>query len=604
MPAFDHLRSKTKALPNKPGVYQYFDADKTVIYVGKAKNLKKRVASYFTRQKYESGKTAVLVRKIRDLKVIVVETEWDALLLENSLIKKLQPRYNVQLRDDKTFPWICIKKERFPRVFPTRTVIDDGSRYYGPYASVRMMNAVLDLIGQLYPLRNCNYNLSEKNIKAKKFKVCLEYHLGNCLGPCEGHQTDADYDLQIAQIRDIIKGNIGSLMRHFKSLMKQHAEEYQYEKAQLIKEKIDLLAKYRAKSVIVNPRIDKTDVFSIISDEKAGYVNYLKIAQGAIVQSHTLELKKKIEENDGDLLALAIGNLMERFKSDAKEIIIPFKMSIVDSIGKENLHFLIPQRGDKKKLLELSERNARHYQMNKNKVVHEQAQASRLTRPLEQIKKDLRLKVLPTHIECFDNSNIQGAFPVAAMVVFKNGKPSKKEYRHYNIKTVEGPDDYASMEEVVLRRYQLLLKVKAPLPQLIVIDGGKGQLSAARRSLKQLKLTGTISIIGIAKRLEEIYFPNDPVPLHLNKRSESLKIIQQLRNEAHRFAITHHRNKRVKETIGSELLNIKGVGSSTTGALLKHFRSVKKIREANQEEISKIIGKTKGAAVFNYLKSH
>jgi len=604
MPTYDHLRSKTKALPNKPGVYQYFDADKTVIYVGKAKNLKKRVASYFTRQKYESGKTAVLVRKIRDLKVIVVETEWDALLLENSLIKKLQPRYNVQLRDDKTFPWICIKKERFPRVFPTRTVIDDGSRYYGPYASVRMMNAVLDLIGQLYPLRNCNYNLSEKNIKAKKFKVCLEYHLGNCLGPCEGHQADTDYELQIAQIRDIIKGNIGSLMKHFKSLMKQHAEEYQYEKAQLLKEKIDLLAKYKAKSVIVNPRIDKTDVFSIISDEKAGYVNYLKIAQGAIVQSHTLELKKKIEENDEDLLALAIGNLMERFESDAKEIIIPFKMSIVDSIGKENLHFLIPQRGDKKKLLELSERNARHYQMNKNKVVHEQAQASRLNRPLEQIKKDLRLKVLPTHIECFDNSNIQGAFPVAAMVVFKNGKPSKKEYRHYNIKTVEGPDDYASMQEVVLRRYQRLLKVKAPLPQLIVIDGGKGQLSAARKSLKQLKLTGTISIIGIAKRLEEIYFPNDSVPLHLNKRSESLKIIQRLRNEAHRFAITHHRNKRVKETIGSELLNIKGVGSSTTSALLKHFRSVKKIREANQEEISKIIGKTKGAAVFNYLKSH
>jgi len=604
MPAFDHLRTKTKALPNKPGVYQYLDADKTVIYVGKAKNLKKRVASYFTRQNYESGKTAVLVRKIRDLKVIVVETEWDALLLENSLIKKLQPRYNVQLRDDKTFPWICIKKERFPRVFPTRTVINDGSRYYGPYASVRMMNAILDLIGQLYPLRNCNYNLSEKNIKAKKFKVCLEYHLGNCLGPCEGHQTDADYDLQIVQIRDIIKGNIASLMRHFKSLMKQYAKEYQYEKAQLIKEKVDLLAKYKAKSVIVNPRIDKTDVFSIISDEKAGYVNYLKIVKGAIVQSHTLELKKKIEENDEDLLELAIGNLMERFESDAKEIIIPFKMSIVDSIGKENLHFLIPQRGDKKKLLELSERNARHYQMNKNKVVHEQAQASRLNRPLEQIKKDLRLKELPTHIECFDNSNIQGAFPVAAMVVFKNGKPSKKEYRHYNIKTVEGPDDYASMEEVVLRRYQRLLKAKAPLPQLIVIDGGKGQLSAARRSLKQLNLTGIISIIGIAKRLEEIYFPNDSVPLHLNKRSESLKIIQQLRNEAHRFGITHHRNKRVKETIGSELLNIKGVGSSTTEALLRHFRSVKKIREANQEELSKIIGKAKGGAIFKYFKSH
>ena len=603
MQVSEQLRSKTMALPNKPGVYQYLDSDKTVIYVGKAKNLKKRVASYFTRQKHESGKTAVLVRKIRDLKFIVVETEWDAMLLENSLIKKLQPRYNVQLRDDKSFPWICIKKERYPRVFTTRTIVNDGSKYYGPYASVKMMNAVLDLIGQLYPLRNCNYNLSEQNVKARKFKVCLEYHLGNCLGPCERLQTDTDYDLQIAQIRDIIKGNIASLVLHFKRLMNQYAKERHFEKAQLVKDKIDLLAKYRAKSVIVNPRIDKTDVFSIISDDRAGYVNYLRVGKGAIVYSHTLELKKKIEESDEDLLALAIGNLMERFESDAREVIVPFKMGITDSMSDKNINFLVPQRGDKKKLVELSARNARHYQMNKNKIIHQQAQPEKLTRPLKQIKKDLRLKVLPTHIECFDNSNIQGAFPVAAMVVFKNGKPSKKDYRHYNIKTVEGPDDCASMEEVVFRRYQRLTKSEAPLPQLIVIDGGKGQLNAARKSLRKLKLTGTISIIGIAKRLEEIYFPNDPVPLHLNKRSESLKIIQQLRNEAHRFGITHHRNKRIKETVVSELLCIKGVGLSSTEALLKHFRSVKKIREASQDEIGSVVGKTKGAAVFNYFQS-
>jgi len=603
MKVSDHLRSKIKTLPDKPGVYQYYDAENQIIYVGKAKNLKKRVASYFTQQKYESGKTAVLVRKIRDIKVIVVDTEWDALLLENSLIKKLQPRYNIQLRDDKSFPWICIKKERFPRVFATRTILKDGSKYYGPYASVKMMNAILELIRRLYPLRNCNYNLAEENIKAKKFKVCLEYHLGNCLGPCEGLQTDTDYNLQIEHIRDIIKGNTFSLLKHFKALMKEHAANYHFEKAQMIKEKIDLLAKYRAKSVIVNPQIDKTDVFSIVSDEKAGYVNYLKIAKGAIVQSHTLELKKKIEESDEDMLALAIGNLMERFESDAKEVIVPFKMSVADSVDNDNLKFLIPQRGDKKKLLELSQHNAKHYQLNKNKVIHERAQTSRIERPLEQIKKDLRLKELPTHIECFDNSNIQGAFPVAAMVVFKNGRPSKKDYRHYNIKTVVGPDDYASMEEVVYRRYKRLLDEKAPLPQLIVIDGGKGQLSAARKSLYKLELTGIISIIGIAKRLEEIYFPNDSVPLYLDKRSESLKIIQRLRNEAHRFGITHHRNKRVKETVKSELLSIQGIGASSSEALLKHFHSVKKIRAADQEEISTVVGAAKGMMVFNYFKN-
>ncbi len=518
------------------------------------------------------------------------------------LIKKHQPRYNIQLRDDKTYPWICIKKERFPRVFPTRTILKDGSKYYGPYASVRMMNAILDLIKQLYPLRNCNYNLSNENIKAKKFKVCLEYHLGNCLGPCEDLQSEEDYDIQVKQIRDIIKGNISSLMKHFKELMKKHATAYQFEKAQLIKEKIDLLVDYKAKSVIVNPKIDNTDVFSIVSDEQAGYVNYLKIVKGAIVQSHTIELKKKIEETDEDILAFAISDIMERFDSSAKEIIVPFKLHVADSITNDTLKFLVPLKGDKKKLVDLSERNAKHYQLNKKKVIHDQNRSANLTRPLEQLQKDLRLKELPTHIECFDNSNFQGAFPVAAMVVFINGKPRKKEYRHYNIKTVEGPDDYASMEEVVSRRYTRLLKEKKPLPQLIVIDGGKGQLSAARKSLKELNLSGTISIIGIAKRLEEIYFPNDSVPLYLDKKSESLKIIQRLRNEAHRFGITHHRNKRVKETVKSELLDIKGIGPSATTALLKHFNSVKRIREASREELGKVIGASKGNDVFKYFK--
>ena len=602
MTVSDHLRSKIRTLPDKPGVCQYYDAEKVVIYVGKAKSLKKRVVTYFTRQKYESGKTAVLVRKIRDLKYIVVDTEWDALLLENSLIKKYQPRYNVQLRDDKSFPWICIKKERFPRVFPTRTIKQDGSKYYGPYASVKMMNAILDLIRRLYPLRNCNYNLSEENIKAKKFKICLEYHLGNCLGPCEDLQSEEDYDLQVKHIRDIIKGNIYSLMKHFKSLMKEHADKYQFEKAQLIKDKIVLLEKYKAKSVIVNPSIDQTDVFSIASDEKAAYVNYLKVVKGAIVQSHTIELKKKIEEEDEDLLALAIGNLMERFESTAREIIVPFRLGIADSIKDQTLRFLVPQRGDKKKLLELSQQNARHYQLNKNKIIHDQSRLANVTRPLEQLKRDLRLKEIPRHIECFDNSNIQGSFPVAAMVVFKNGNPRKREYRHYNIKTVEGPDDYASMEEVVLRRYRRLIEEKSPLPQLIVVDGGKGQLSAAIKSLEKLNLVGSIGIIGIAKRLEEIYFPNDPVPLYLDKRSESLKILQRLRNEAHRFGITHHRNKRVKETVKSELLNIKGIGGTTATTLLRHFRSVKNIKAADKEEIQEIIGAVKGEVVHEYFR--
>ncbi|MBL4656837.1 MAG: excinuclease ABC subunit UvrC [Flavobacteriales bacterium] len=602
MAASDHILARIKALPDKPGVYQYYDADQVLLYVGKAKSLKKRVSSYFTKQKYESGKTAVLVRKIRDLKYIVVDTEWDALFLENSLIKKHQPRYNIQLRDDKSFPWICIKKERFPRVFPTRTILKDGSKYYGPYASVRVMNAILDLIKQLYPLRNCNYNLSEENIKNKKFKVCLEYHLGNCLGPCEGLQSVEDYDIQVEQIRQIIKGNISALMKHYKELMKKHAEAYQYEKAQLIKEKLDLLTNYKAKSVIVNPKIDNTDVFSIVSDESAGYVNYLKIIKGAITQTFTIELKKKIEETDEDMLALAIGDIMDRFDSSAKEIIVPFKLDVTESISENDLKFLVPQKGDKKKLLELSERNAKHYQLNKKKVIHEQNRSASLTRPLEQLKKDLRLKETPTHIECFDNSNFQGSFPVAAMVVFINGKPRKKEYRHYNIKTVEGPDDFASMEEVVYRRYKRLLEEKKPLPQLIVIDGGKGQLSAARKSLKELNLSGTISIIGIAKRLEEIYFPNDSVPLYLDKKSESLKIIQRLRNEAHRFGITHHRNKTVKETVKSELLDIKGIGASTTEVLLKHFNSVKRIREASKQELGKVIGASKAADVYKHFK--
>jgi excinuclease ABC subunit C len=594
----EHISGILRGLPDSPGVYQYYDSEGKILYVGKAKSLKKRVASYFKDQ-HENGKTAVLVRKIADIKYILVNTELDALLLENNLIKKYQPRYNVMLKDDKTYPWICIKNERFPRVFPTRNVIRDGSTYFGPYASVKVMNTVLDLVRQLFRLRNCSLNLSEENIRAGKFKVCLEYHIGNCKGPCVAYESEEEYNETIAQIRDIIKGNISSVSRHLKTLMQQHIEKLEYEKAQVIKEKIDALEKFQSKSTVVSPTITNVDVYSIISDEKTAYVNFLKVVNGSIIQGHTIELKKKLDESDEELLTLAIAELRERFHSEAKEIIVPLGIS-TEFPG---ISFLIPQRGDKKHLLDLSERNVDYYRREKQKQENLIDPERHTKRILETMKKDLHLLEEPRHIECFDNSNFQGAHPVAAMTVFKDCKPSKKDYRHFNIKTVEGPDDFASMEEIIYRRYKRVLEEQQSLPQLIVIDGGKGQLSAALTSLEKLGLRGKIAIIGIAKRLEEIYFPGDPIPMYLDKRSETLKIIQQIRDEAHRFGITHHRSKRDKATLKTELTEIPGISNGSAQKLLSHFKSVKRVKEATEEELSTVIGKAKGKVVAEFYKN-
>ena len=595
----DHIQSIIRTLPDNPGVYQYFDVDGKIIYVGKAKNLKKRVSSYFNKDQYENGKTQVLVKKISDIKFIIVDTEIDALLLENNLIKKYQPRYNVLLKDDKTYPWICIKNERFPRVFSTRIVVKDGSSYFGPYASVRVMNMVLDLIKQLYKLRNCNLKLEDSAIKANKFKVCLEYHIGNCKAPCVGKETIIEYDQTIAEIKEIIKGNISTVAKHLKALLQQRIEKMDFENAQLIKEKINLLEKFQSKSTVVSPTINNVDVFSIVSDEKAGYVNFLKVINGAIIQGHTIELKKKLDESDEELLTLAIAELRERFNSDSKEVIIPFALETVFP----NVEFTIPQRGDKKHLLELSERNVKYYKNEKIKQESLVDPERHTKRILEQMKKDLHLTQEPRHIECFDNSNFQGAFPVAAMTVFKDAKPSKKEYRHFNIKTVEGPDDFASMEEVIYRRYKRVLEEKLPLPELIVIDGGKGQLSSAMESLEKLGLRGKVGIIGIAKKLEEIYFPNDSIPIYLDKRSETLKIIQQIRDEAHRFGITQHRSKRDKGTLKTELTEIEGISTATAQKLLTHFKSVKNIKEAKEPELAEVIGKAKAKSVFLFYNT-
>nr|WP_299170658.1 excinuclease ABC subunit UvrC [uncultured Allomuricauda sp.] len=592
MPKPPSISVQISALPNNPGVYQFYDTEGKILYVGKAKNLKKRVSSYFNK-KQEYGKTRVLVKKIDSIKHIVVATESDALLLENNLIKKLMPRYNVLLKDDKSYPWICIKKERFPRVFSTRKLIKDGSEYYGPYTSMKTVRTLLDLVRSLYPLRTCNYDLSEEKIAAGKYKVCLEFHLGNCLGPCEGLQSEEDYQKQIEDIRQIIKGNFKSSLQSFKTQMKELANQMEFEKAQRIKDKIEILENYQAKSTVVNPKINNVDVFTIISDETHAYVNFLQLSHGAIIRSHTMEIKKKLDETNEELLQLAITEIRQRFKSQSSEIYLQFPVMV-----EEDLKITLPKLGDKRRILELSERNARFFRQDRFKQIKITDPDRHTKRIMAQMKADLRLSSEPTHIECFDNSNIQGSDPVAACVVFKNGKPSKKEYRHFNIKTVEGPDDFASMEEVVFRRYKRLLNEDEPLPQLIVIDGGKGQLSSALKSLDILGLRGKIAIIGIAKRLEEIYFPEDPIPLYLDKKSESLKIIQQLRNEAHRFGITHHRNKRSKAAIDSELENIEGIGKKTAEQLLQQFKSVKRIKEATIESLAESIGMAKAKKIY------
>lgn len=591
------VRLQISTLPNAPGVYQYYDKNRKLLYVGKAKDLKKRVASYFTKT-LDNTKTRVLVKKIALVKHIVVETETDALLLENNLIKKYQPRYNVLLKDDKSYPWICIKKESFPRVFMTRQMIKDGSEYYGPYTSMKTVRVLMELIRGLYPLRTCNYKLSQKNIKAGKFKVCLEYHLGNCLGPCEGLQTESDYIENIDAIRNILKGNFKDSLYKFRKQMKMLADDLKFEAAQEVKEKIEVLENYQSKSMVVNPKITNVDVFSIISDEGYGYVNFLQISHGAIIRSHTMEIKKKLDETDKELLLLAIVEIRRRFNSLSKEIYVPFKLKVSEDI---KVH--VPKVGDKKHILDLSLRNAKYYRMERfkqAKIVDPERHQNRI---MAQMKKDLRLKEEPLHMECFDNSNIQGTNPVAACVVFKNGKASKKDYRKFNIKSVQGPDDYASMEEVVYRRYKRLVEEEQPLPQLIIIDGGKGQLSAALKSLDRLNLRDEIAILGIAERLEELFFPNDPIPLYLDKRSETLKVIQQMRNEAHRFGLSFHRDKRSKQALDNELQTISGIGEKTVLKLLQKFKSKKRVSEASFDELSKVIGASRAKKLIVHFRA-
>ena len=593
MKASAEIQSVLLNLTTEAGVYRFYDKEDGLLYIGKAKNLKRRVSSYFNRE-HDSFKTTYMVRKIDRIEILVVETEMDALLLENNLIKKYQPRYNILLKDDKTYPWICIKKEPFPRVFYTRTLIKDGSEYFGPYTNPKLVNTMLSFIRQIYPLRTCKFNLSQDNIKAKKFKECLEFHIGNCLAPCVGKQKASDYEKDITQIRQILKGNIRTVVQHFKDEMLNFSGKMEYEKAQLVKEKIEQLEYYQSKSSIVSPTINDVDVFCIASDKDYAYVNFFKVSSGAIIQAHAMEIKKKLDESDEELLTMAITEIRQRFHSTSKEAFlnIPLESSW------ENLKVSVPKIGDKYKLVMLCYRNAKNLQKDRIRKNEELRHRLDNRRVLEQLQSDLRLKEKPRHIECFDNSNIQGTNPVAACVVFRNAKPSKKEYRHFNIKTVEGPDDFASMEEVVFRRYKRLKEEEQDLPQLIVIDGGKGQLSSARKSLEKLGLERTIAIIGIAKRLEEIYFPGDSIPIYLDKRSESLKVIQQLRNEAHRFGINHHRNRRSKNSLGTSLDGIQGIGPKTVDKLISHFGSVKRVMEATEKELSKLVGKSKAKLIL------
>jgi len=584
-------------MPSEPGVYQFFNKEDKIIYIGKAKNLKKRVSSYFQKN-VGSRKTKNLVKNIHEIKHIVVSSESDALLLENSLIKKYQPKYNILLRDDKTYPWIVIKKESFPRVLTTRRVEKDGSEYFGPFTNYKTVRTIMDIFSNLYSLRTCHYDLRQKNILESKYKVCLEYHIGNCLGGCEGHQEEEDYNIYISNIRDFLKGNLSSSINYFKNEMKVASDLLRFEKAQAAKEKIDLLENYQSKSTVVSSKLNNIDVFSIISDSSHAYVNHLQVAFGRIVRFHNLEIKKKLDESDKELLLMTLVNLRGKFSSKNNTVISNVKFDkILD------LNFIFPKSGDNKKLLDLSVRNATQFKIEKLKQVQIVDPERHTNRILNQMKIDLRLNEIPVNIECFDNSNIQGSNPVASCIVFKNSKPSKKDYRHFNIKTVEGPDDYASMEEVVYRRYKRMLEEKSVLPSLIIIDGGKGQLSSSIKALKKLNLENTIAILGIAKRLEEIFYPNDPIPLYLNKKSETLKVIQQMRNEAHRFAINFHRNKRSKQALTSSFDEIPGIGEKTKTALLKRFKSLKKIKETSLELLISEVGKSKAKKLKEFLNS-
>ena len=591
------LKIELSTMPSEPGVYQFFNKEDKIIYIGKAKNLKKRIASYFQKN-IGSRKTKNLIKNIHEIKHIIVSSESDALLLENSLIKKYQPKYNILLRDDKTYPWIVIKKESFPRVLTTRRVEKDGSEYFGPFTNYKTVRTIMDIFSNLYSLRTCHYDLRQKNIIENKYKVCLEYHIGNCLGGCEGHQKEVDYNIYISNIRDFLKGNLSSSINYFKNEMKTASGSLHFEKAQKAKEKIELLENYQAKSTVVNSKLNNIDVFSIISDSSHAYVNHLQVAFGRIVRFHNVEIKKKLEETDKELLLMTLVNLREKFSSKNNTVISNIKFDkILD------LKFISPKAGDNKKLLDLSVRNATQFKIEKLKQVQIVDPERHTNRILNQMKIDLRLNEIPKHIECFDNSNIQGSNPVASCIVFKNSKPSKKDYRHFNIKTVEGPDDYASMEEVVFRRYKRMLDEKSVLPSLIIIDGGKGQLSSSIKALKKLKLENTIAILGIAKRLEEIFYPNDSIPLYLNKKSETLKVIQQMRNEAHRFAITFHRNKRSKQALTSSFDGIPGIGEKTKIALLKRFKSLKKIKETSLKLLISEVGESKAKKLKEFLNS-
>jgi excinuclease ABC subunit C len=595
---FDY-KAAIQNIPHKPGVYQYYDKHEELIYIGKAKDLRNRVTSYFNNDTYKvNAKTQVLVSKINKITFTIVDTEIDAWLLENSLIKRHQPRYNIMLKDDKTYPWIVIKNERFPRIFWTRRKIKDGSKYLGPYPSVSMMHSILGLIKETYLLRSCSLQLSEANIKAGKFKVCLEYQIGNCKGPCENLQSETDYNQAIEEIKDILSGKTGQVVKQLKNEINEASNNLNFELAYRLQRKYDLLEKYQSKSTVVNSSITDVDVFSIASDEKFGFVNYLKVVNGSITQTQTIELKKKLDESDEELLSIAISEFRLRFESSSKEIIVPFELSLED----EHVKFTVPKQGEKKKLLELSQKNVLFFKKDKIEQYEKLNPDLRTERLLTQMQKDLRLNELPKHIECFDNSNFQGDFPVSAIVVFKDAKPSKKDYRHFNVKTVEGPNDFATMEEAVYRRYKRLLEEKQTLPQLIIIDGGKGQLSSAVKSLKKLEIYGKVAIIGIAKRLEELFYPGDQYPLYLDKKSETLRIIQQLRDEAHRFGITFHRKKRDQGTLQTELELIEGIGKTTSQKLLKHFKSVKKVKEASEKDLLAVINTKQTQSLMNYFK--
>ena len=599
MKDFDY-RSVLKNLPQKPGVYQFWSETDQLIYIGKAKNLKNRVSSYFLKDNYRvNAKTRVLVSKIRKITFTIVDTEIDAWLLENSLIKKHQPKYNVALKDDKTYPWIIIKNEKFPRIFWTRRMIRDGSTYFGPYASVSMMHTILGMIKEIYPLRTCSLPLSTESIAAGKFRICLEYQIGNCKGPCQAFQSEEDYGQSIEEIKDILNGKTAGVIRRLKQQLDESIADLNFELSHQLKSKYDLLERYQSKSTIVNSSISDVDVFSIATDEKHAFVNFLKVMNGTVIQTQTLEMKKRLDETDAELLNIAIAEFRTRFGSNSKEIIVPFEVELSDDSG---IRFTIPKLGEKKKLLELSQKNVLYFRREKLEQYEKLNPGLRTDRLLNLMMKDLRLNQLPRHIECFDNSNFHGKFPVSAIVVFKDGKPSKKDYRHFNVKTVEGPNDFATMEEAVYRRYKRMIEEGQSLPQLIVIDGGKGQLSSAVKSLKSLGIEKEVTVIGIAKKLEELYYPGDQYPLYLDKKSESLKVIQQLRDEAHRFGITFHRKKRNNATLSTELENIPGIGRISAENLLRKFKSVKKIKEATERELLEVLSKSQTESLLNYFK--